>query len=198
MSLQPVKTTAAGDIVVWQNVFETALGGFTLDTTGLTTLAAGSVLKAGLPMGFDESTRKARCIKVATLYANATNTATTYQVLKGHNFIVGEYFGYTVGGAAYAITAIDTSNAAYDVLTVGTTLGVAITAGSALFQSSATGASAAALIVTPKGLLYEDTDPVANTTLSVVIRGTVYHRRIPTVPSAIKTALSSIQFSESY
>jgi hypothetical protein len=198
MSLQPVKTTAAGDITVWQNVFETALGGFTLDTTGLTTLAAGSVLKAGLPFGFDESTRKARCIKVATLYANATNSATTYQVLKGHNAIVGEYFGYTVGGAAYAITAIDISNAGYDILTVGTTLGVAITAGNALFQSSATGASAAALIVTPKGLLYDETDPAANATLSVVIRGTVYHRRIPTVPASIKTALSSIQFSEAY
>lgn len=198
MSLQPVRTIGAGDIEVWQNVFETALGGFTLDTTGLTTLASGSVLKAGLPFGFDESTRKARCIKVATLYANATNSATTYQVLKGHNAIVGEYFGYTVGGAAYAITVIDTSNAAYDVLTVGTTLGVAITAGNVLFQSSATGASAAALIVTPRGALKEDTDPLANETLSVVIRGTLYHRRVPTWPSAVKTALPSILLSESY
>lgn len=199
MSLQPVKTTAAGGVAVWQNVFETASGGFTLDTTGLTTLAVGSVLKAGLPFGFDESTRKARSIKVATLYSNVTNSATTYPVLKGHNFIVGEHFGYTVGGAAYTITAIDTTtNTTHDVITIGTTLGVAITAGNALFQSSAAGASAAALIVTPKGLLYEDTDPVANTTLSVVIRGTIYHRRIPTVPSAIKTALPNIIFSESY
>lgn len=198
MSLQPVRTTGAGDIEVWQNVFETASGGFTLDTTGLTTLASGSVLKAGLPFGFDESTRKARCIKVATLYANAANNATTYQVLKGHNAIVGEYFGYTVGGAAYAISAIDTSNAGYDILTLGTTLGVAMTAGNALFQSSATGASAAALIVTPKGALYEDADPSANESLSMVIRGTLYHRRVPTWPSAVKTALPSILLSESY
>src|SRR5687767_4005809 len=101
MGLQPVKTVAAGDIQVWQNVFETALGGFTLDTTGLTTLAAGSVLKAGLPFGFDESTRKARCIKVATLYENEANNETAYKVLKGHNFIVGEHIGATVGGAAF-------------------------------------------------------------------------------------------------
>jgi hypothetical protein len=177
MGLQPVRTIAAGDVQVWQNVFETASGGFTLDTTGLTTLATGSVLKAGLPIGFDESTRKARVIKLATLYANATNSATTYQVLKGHNIIVGEYIAVTVGGAAYAVTAIDsTTNTTHDVLTVGTTLGVAITAGTALFQSSATGASAAAYIVTPRGLLYEETTPAAGETLSVVIRGTVMRR----------------------
>lgn len=198
MSLQPVRTIGAGDIEVWQNVFETASGGFTLDTTGLTTLASGSVLKAGLPFGFDESTRKARCIKIAVLYANAANNATTYQVLKGHNAIAGEYFGYTVGGAAYAISSIDTSNPAYDVFTLPTTLGVAITAGNSLFQSSATGGSAAALIVTPKGALKEDTDPSANETLSVVIRGTLYHRRVPTWNAAIKTALPNIILSESY
>lgn len=198
MSLQPVRTVLAGDIPVWQNVFETALGGFTLDTTGLTTLAAGSVLKAGLPVGFNEATRKARIIKIAVLYANAANNATVYQVLKGHNAINGEFLAYTVGGASYAISSIDTSNADYDAVTLGTTLGVALTAGQSLFQSSASGGSAGAYIATPRGLLYEDTTPAENENLAVVIRGTVYARRIPITPTHIRTALSKIEFSESY
>lgn len=198
MSLQLKRDVAAGDIRVWQNVFETASGGFTLDTTGLTTLPAGSVLKAGLPVGLNEATRKARVIKLAVLQANAANNATTYPVLKGHNFIVGEFMAYTVGGASYAISAIDTSNADYDVITLGTTLGVALTAGQSLFQSAASGANAGAYIVAPRGLIYEDTAPLANETLSAVIRGTVYARRIPTTPTHIRALLFGIQFSESY
>lgn len=198
MDLQPKKTVAAGESQVWQRVYETAQGGFALDITGLTTLAATAVLKAGTPVGFDESTRKARVVKIAVLHANATNSATTYQVKKGHNFIVGEYMGATAGGAAYAITDIDTSNADYDVLTVGTTLGVALTAGTGLFQSSATGASAAAYIVTPRGLLFEDLTPATDKTVSVVIRGTVYARRIPALSSAIRALVPNILFSESY
>lgn len=198
MGLQPVSTAATNDTVVWRNVYETAGGGFTLDTTGLTTLAAGSVLKAGLPCGINEATRKARVIKIATLHDNATNDATTYKVKKGHHFIVGEYIAYTVGGASYAITNIDYTNPDYDVITVGTTLGVVISAGDAVFQSASSGASAGAYITTPRGLLYEDVEPVAEATLSVVLRGSVFHRRIPTTPSHIRAALPLIHYSESF
>lgn len=198
MSLQPVRTSKSHDTQVWQRVYETAQGGFTLDTTGLTTLAAGSVLRAGLPVGFNESTRKARVIKIGVLYENEANNETAYKLLKGHNFIVGEHFGATVGSAAYTISTIDSSNADYDVVTIGTTLGVALTAGTPVFQSAASGASAAAYIATPRGLLYQDTDPVAEEPVAVVIRGTVYARRIPTTPASIRTALPLIHFSESF
>jgi hypothetical protein len=198
MDLQPKRTVAAGDSQVWQRVYETSQGGFALNTTGLTTLASTAVLKAGLPVGFDESTRTARVVKIAVLHANAANNATVYQVKKGHNFIIGEHMGATAGSAAYTITAIDTSNADYDAITLGTTLGVALTAGTGLFQSAAAGGSAAAYIVTPKGLLYEDLSPSTDKTVSVVIRGTVYARRIPTVPTAIRALMPLIIFSESY
>lgn len=51
------RTVVAGTKNVWINVLETAVGGFTLDTTGLT---AGQDLVAGTAMAFDEATRMAK------------------------------------------------------------------------------------------------------------------------------------------
>lgn len=195
MGLQVKKTIVGALVAIWQFVLETAVGGFALDTTGLTD---GTVLLPGTPMGFDEITRKARVVKTAELYENAGASDVAYKVKKGHLFKVGEYLAAVLAGKAYAITAINTSEAEYDTLTVGTTLGVALTAGVGLFQSSATGASAAAYIVTPKGLLYDRVVSEASATLSVVIRGTVYARRAPKVPDAMRSALPLIVFSESY
>lgn len=187
--------TVSGGVPIFQQAYENASGGFGLDKTGLTD---GKDIPAGTVMGYDELTRKASPLKVATLNADAGNTDVTYQVKKGHLFAVGDYLAAVVGGKAYAITAIDTSNADYDVLTVGTTLGVALVAGVALFQSSATGAAAAALNVTPRGLLYSDVTVADNVTLSVMIRGTVFERRIPAVPVSVKAYLPNIIFSQSY
>jgi len=196
MGLQPVKTTVNGGVPVFQSRLENAMGGFVLDDS---TLTAGNTVKAGHPLGYDETTRKAKVVKLAKVYENATNSATTIKVYKGHHFKVGDYIAKTVGSAAYAVTAIDTSNAAYDSFTVGTTLGVVLTADTdVLFQSSATGASAAAYSVTAKGLLYEDTEVGSNVSLSVVIRGTVYERRAPAVTAVVKTALPHIIYSQSY
>lgn len=195
MGMFLAKETINRGVTIFQKVHETAQGGFTLDNTGL---VAKSTLLAGTVMGYDESTRMAVVIKSAVLQADATNTATTYQVKKGHTFAVGNYLAATTGAKAYAITAIDTSNGAYDVLTVGTTLGVALTAGTALFQSATTGASNSSFFVTPKGLLFEDVDVYPHASVSVVVRGTVYARRIPGVVDSIKSALPLIIFSQSY
>ena len=193
------KQTVVGGKVIWQRDYETAQGGFALDNDKL---IAGGIVPAGSVFGYDESTRKATLLKVAQLHANAADDATTYQVKKGHHFKVGDKIGAVIGGKAYAITAIDTTtNATHDVITVGTTLGVALTAadGVVLFESSATGATACALAVTPKGLLYQDVDKVeANVTVAVIIRGTVYERRIPLVPTAVKAYIPNIIFSQSY
>lgn len=196
MGLQPQKTTVNSGVPVFQKVLETAQGGFVLDDS---VLPAGNTVKAGTPISINEATRKAKVSKVAEVYANASNSATSFQVKKTHQFKVGDYIAKAVGGAAYAITAIDTSNASYDTVTVGTTLGVALTAGDALFQSSATGASAAVVANTPNGLLYEDTDVSNGASVSVVLRGTVYDRRIPLIGSVVKALIpSNIIFSQSY
>lgn len=191
-----VKESAVVGVPVFQKVNETAQGGFRLDVS---LLIAGAIIAAGTPIAYDESTCIAKVVKSGVAYAAALNTDTTYQVKKGHNFLVGDYLALTVGSKAYAITAIDTSNADYDVLTTGTTLGAAVAIGDVFFQSSATGASAAAYSPAPRGLLYQDTTVETGADVAVVIDGTVYERRIPNgIHSAVKTALPKIFFSQSF
>jgi len=183
-------------IPIFQKEFEVAQGGFLLDTIGL---PPDELVTPGTPVGFDEVTRKVTVLKTAVLYANATDTENNYQVKKGHFLTVGEDLGAEIGGAAYAITAIDTSNADYDVITIGPTLGVVLTVGDVLFKSSANGAAVGALHLEPKGLLFDNVKIEDNASCGVVLRGTVYKRRVANgIHLAVIDALPLIVFSESY
>lgn len=184
------KVTANTGAVIFQQVLTMAQGGFTLDDAGFTT--ENDVVPAGTPVGYDESTRKALVAKVGTLQANVANNVTAYPVLKNHNFRVGMEIKVS-GGTARAITSIDTSNADYDVLNVGTTIGTAASAGAAIYVDDAgyTGV---------KGLTYADAviDSKGVADIGVVLRGTVYARRIAPVPATLQASLPQIIFSQSY
>ena len=184
----PVYQGTAKDIQLLQ-------GGCLLNTTGLT---AGNIIPAGTPVVYDEVTRVASILHNARAQANAGASAVNYPVEKGHSLVVGDYLAAgAVGGKAYPITAIDTSNASFDTITVGTTIG-AVTAGDLLFASTATGATASALPAI-NGLTYDEVIVSSNISLSVVIRGTVYARRVPW--SAAIEALSGLKqfiYSKSY
>lgn len=184
----PVYQGTAKDIQLLQ-------GGCLLNTTGLT---AGNIIPAGTPVVYDETTRVASILHNARAQANAGASAVNYPVEKGHSLAVGDYLASgAVGGKAFAITAIDTSNASFDTITVGTTIG-AVTAGDLLFASTATGATASALPAI-NGLTYDEVIVSSNISLSVVIRGTVYARRVPW--SAAIEALSGLKqfiYSKSY
>lgn len=184
----PVYQGTAKDIQLLQ-------GGCLLNTTGLT---AGNIIPAGTPVVYDEVTRVASILHNARAQANAGASAVNYPVEKGHSLAVGDYLASgAVGGKAFAITAIDTSNASFDTITVGTTIG-AVTAGDLLFESTATGATASALPAI-NGLTYDEVIVSSNISLSVVIRGTVYARRVPW--SAAIEALSGLKqfiYSKSY
>jgi hypothetical protein len=195
MSLQQTKTTGSGSVPVFVNKLEVATGGFSLVNTGLT---AGDIIPAGSPVKVSETARTATLSKTAIAQANATNSATDYRVVKGHKLAVGDYFARTEGSKAYAITAITTTETDYDTITIGTTLGAAATAGDVYFESSAEGASAAAVKNLPNALLENDSIVASDEGVSVVIRGTVYERRIPGLITAMKTALKGILFSQSY
>lgn len=177
-------------------VLEVDYGGFHLDTTNL---VPGSILPGGTVMGFDEATRIARPLLSAQIHANAAADATTYQVKKNHNLYQGAKVTLEEGGKSYTITGINKTNPDYDVITVGTSLGAA-TAGDALMESSASGATAGALVIEPKGLSYEDYEvPSVDTEVqqvSMVIKGTVFHRRIPRVSPDVQALLPHIVFSE--
>ncbi|WP_430827288.1 hypothetical protein [Chryseobacterium indologenes] len=49
----------------------------------------------------------------------------------------------------------------------------------------------------PKGLLYEDVVIDDNTSVDIVLRGTVYARRIPALTDALKAKMPQIIFSQS-
>lgn len=109
-------------------------GGVTVKTSEL----GGSVLFEGTALGYSASDGMYHVAKTATIITNATNSATTYEVAKGHHFKVGDVFA-TEGANGQTVTVIDKSDASKDVITVGTTLGVAISAGVVAFQANATG-----------------------------------------------------------
>jgi hypothetical protein len=191
MALQPVKTNSFGGVPIWVRVIETATGGFKLVITGLN---SGDVLPAGTPIKIDESARTATVSKTAIVYE--ATSGTSIKVKKGHQFQATNNAAKTLGDAAYAVSAIDASNAAYDVFTVGTSLG-ALSVGDVLFQSSAAGATAAAYSVVPNALMLQPVPVVTDEPVAAVIHGTVYQRRIPGITSDMITALKNIIFNQS-
>lgn len=106
-------------------------------------------------------------VKTAKLTANATDSATKYKVAKGHPFKVGDVVMAATGAKAYEISAIDASNTGYDELTVGTTLGVALSAGDQLMQAATAGASGSAFKYTPLALSGTGKPVEAGTNLDV-------------------------------
>jgi len=189
MGLQISRSEGVDSINVFQKVLEDVAGGAVITSSEL---PSGGYIEAGAFVYFNPSTRVAKVVKTAKLYAGAGNTDVEYQVPKGHAFKVGDYISHTVGGTAYAITEIDDSNDNYDVLTVGTTLGETLTEGDVLYESGATGASAGAYKYTASGILKNGFKVAANTAISIVVRGTVLEGNLPYgVTDAIKTALTS-------
>lgn len=190
--MQIKKEYIPSGVPIWQSKnTQVAQGGFTLNDAAFAT--EGLVIPAGIPIGFDESTRIATIGKFAVAQASATNSAVEYKVLKGHKLAVGMSIVSGAAGTARAITVIDTTNADYDLITVGTTLGVVIAVGDSIYVADAG-------YTKLKGLLYEDAiiDSNGVADISVVLRGTVYARRIVPVPATVQAKLPLIIFSQSY
>lgn len=180
--------------------FEDFPGGGTLNKTGL---KDGDVFQKGTLVSFDESTRLVSVLKTAVIAEAAGADATSYKIKKlnneqPHGFVRSDVIAAAVGGKSYAISAdLDTSNADFDTLTVGTSLG-ALAVGDVIFHSAASGATAGALKVIPNGWLRVDADVDDNEFVAVGRRGTLYERRLPyAVPQAVKDALKGlIEFSQ--
>lgn len=178
MGLNIKKEIVNSGVAVWISVQETALGGFTLDKTGHTD---GALLPAGSPVTFNEATRLAVVAKTAIIFADAVSGVTSLQVKKGSSLNVGS----SVAGTT--VTAINTSNANYDVLTLAIGSNAAFLAGASVGSES---------IANVKGLTYEEVIVGDNVSLSVVNRGTVYARRTPSNTAGLAAALPLIIFSQ--
>jgi hypothetical protein len=105
-------------------------GGFNLDDDKL---AAGITLPSLTPLAIDFATRKAKAVKNVKIYENAAANAVVIKIKKNSLAYVNMYLGNGVKAAL--VTAIDKTNAAYDVLTI--TLGAAVTDNQILFETTA-------------------------------------------------------------
>lgn len=73
-------------------------------------------------------------VKTATVSADVAEAEKTVKVEKLHNFKSGDFVMAKVGGVAVKISSIDTSNKAYDVLTLSAALG-AVSKGSQIAEA---------------------------------------------------------------
>jgi hypothetical protein len=164
-------------------------------TVSAADLVAGGILSAGSYIGVDTAGLY-HLIKTAKLTEAATATATTYKVAKGHHFKTGDFITSDIGAKAYAITSVDTTaDATYDVITVGTTLGVALAAGAALVQAAAE-ATKAEYKYTPKAVLGDSYDVAAlNNHLCVAVTIGQFKAAIsPAATSTLRAAVPTVVF----
>jgi hypothetical protein len=191
--MQNTQTTETRGVVAFQTKLETIPGGMTVAIADV----VEDILYAGTPIGVDSSTRLGHIVKCAEMQATATNTATDYRVIKGHNFAVGDHICSAEGAKAQTITAITTTETAYDTLTVGTSIGVEVADGAWLYQSSGASQSTGSdLKYDPIGLIGEDIDMTAsdNHLVSVVVRGSAIVDNIPPIGTVITAKLPLIRF----
>ena len=85
-------------------------------------LVSGSILKEGTAIG-KGSDGLYHVEKTALVVEAVAASGTSVKIAKGSHFKVGDFVMSAVNGKAYAITAIDTTNATYDTVTIGTAIG---------------------------------------------------------------------------
>lgn len=125
----------------------------------------GAILEEGTPVGAPVNgvCSVAKSAKVLTAVLEA---GTAIEIAKGSHFKVGDLVMAAAGAKAYAITAIDKSNSAKDVLTIGTAIGV-IAKDAIIYQATAEAADdTSALKVTAKAIIGTSAivDPTSNIT----------------------------------
>lgn len=122
---------------LWNYNLSKPLGGggafLNLATAGI---PEGVDVPAGTLIDLDLETREGKIVKNAVVVTGGTTSAP--RVAKGHFFQVGDFVFVT--GSAVTITGIDTTNAAYDTLTLGAAC-VGATTGAYLEQAKAAGAN---------------------------------------------------------
>lgn len=164
-------------------------------TVAVADLTPGVALREGSALGKDEAGLY-HLVKTAAVVEAANATAKAYKVGKGHHFKVGDIVMVKTGAKAYAITAIDTTAATFDTITVGTTLGEAVAVGAVLTQAAEATADASAFKYAPFVACGDSYDVAAltNTTVAAVTFGQFKEAICPPVSAEIKAALATIKF----
>lgn len=162
-------------------------GGVTVKVANL----GGTALFEGTPLGMGADGLWNVC-KTAQVITEANNSATNYEVAKGHHFKVGDRFA-TADCNGQTITSIDKSDPAKDVITVGTTLGATVKAGTCAFESS--GANKV-LKVSPTVVAGSnmDVEPGSNLWVDAWVIGVVKKAVAPIVNTTIEAALKGVVY----
>ena len=162
-------------------------GGVTIKVADL----GGDALFEGTPIG-KGSDGQYQVIKTAQIVTKAEADAITYDVAKGHHFKVGDRFA-TSSCNGQLITGIDKSNPAKDVISVGTTLGAAITAGTCAFESAGANKT---LKYAPVGIAGQNQDVESGDNLftDIWVIGVVRESNAPIINDSIKSALKGILY----
>lgn len=166
-------------------------GGVTVKTAEL----GGDLLVEGTPLAYAAADGMYHVTKTALIVSDAADSATTYDVAKGHHFKVGDRFA-TEGANGQVISAIDkTTNTDKDVITVGTTLGVAITAASKTVAFESTGANKTVKYA-PTAIAGTSEDVVASDNLFIDawVMAVVREGNAPKVNTTLKTSLKGINY----
>lgn len=158
-------------------------------------LIPGVPLREGTAIAPDEAGLY-HVVKTASVVEAATTTATAYKVAKGHHFKVGDFVMFKTGAKSYAITAIDTTPATFDTITVGTTLGAAIPIGGTLTQAKAESATTSAFKYAPFAVCGDSypVEALSNTAVAAVTFGQFKAALCPPISDDIKAALPTIKF----
>lgn len=151
----------------------------------------GSAILEGTPLAKGENGLY-DVVKTAQVITDAEKGATTIEVAKGHHFVVGDYIAFSSTNKGATITAIDRSNAAKDVITIGTALVAAVKAG-ACGVATASGSTyePKATAVAIAGSNY-DVTPNENVFVDAWVIGVVKEGNAPIVNQSIKNALKGV------
>lgn len=166
-------------------------GGFSFDKTSVP--AGTEKLPKGVLLKVDLTERTAKVIKTAVLYEALTAEATAVKVKKGALLVATDILGN--GAKAVTVGTIDTSNANYDSFSItANALGTAAE-GAVLQTYDAAGASGKSA-VNPDGLNPFEVILDAEPSCSCMFRvdGVVVSRLPQSVTTAIKSALTNVQF----
>jgi len=156
-------------------------------------LVSGSILKEGTAIG-KGSDGLYHVVKTAEAVEAVAASGTSIKIAKGSHFKVGDFVMIAVNGKAYAITAIDTTEATYDTVTIGTAIGAIAKGGVIMLADAEHASTGAAFKYTPKALTGDsyDVEALSNHLVSAVTIGQFKESVIPPINDAILGALKGI------
>lgn len=156
-------------------------------------LVSGSKLMEGTAIG-KGSDGLYHVEKTALVVEAVAASGTSVKIAKGSHFKVGDFVMSAVNGKAYAITAIDTTNATYDTVTIGTAIGAISKDAIIMLADGEHASSGAAFKFAPKALTGDsyDVEALSNHLVSAVTIGQFKESVIPPINDAILGALKGI------